>query len=277
MSCYRLQHFQKNKRYVFDHIIDAVFIMTMENSDRHDHIRSHIIPNLPVSNIYIQFNKGYKKCEKTLPKQTSYQDQYHAFQNIFKIAKNRKYQYIMIVEDDCILSEELIHSKSTQLEVTDFITRNEIRCYNLGPCLYVPNPLYLFAKHQHNLVSMSTHCCIFNVKYVSSYINTLLTHEAFDGLNSSSLKCYSYYKPLAYQTYFTGDSIMKQQSSEQGLFANMMKYVNLNYIFHDNVVNGFARMYIIGQVISIFILLFCIGLLFMLYTYVAKIKQKKRR
>lgn len=275
MSCYRLQHFQKSNMYVFDDIIDAVFIMTMEKGDRHDHIKTHIIPNLPVSNIYIQFNKGYKICEKSLPKKTSYQDQYHAFQNIFEMAKNRRYQYIMIVEDDCILSEELIHDKSTQLTIANFIKKNEVECYNLGPCMYVPNPLYLFAKHQHNLLSMSTHCCIFNVKYVSSYIKTPLTYEAFDGLNSSSLKCYSYYKPLAYQHYFTNDSIMKLKS-ETSIFTDIVKFVNLKIFFYDNVANGFKRLFILGQVLSILLLMFCIWVLFMLYNMCYKKLTEKK-
>jgi hypothetical protein len=263
-NCYRFEFIQKNRSFPLDEVVDATFIMTMENSSRHKHIYEHIVPKIPVSNIYIQFNKGFNKCEKETIN-NAYQDQFHAFKNIFQLS--RPFKYIMIIEDDAILSERFQDSE-IQTDVSTFLNDNVVKCYNLGPCPYLPNPFYLAATHRHNIISLSTHCCIYHTSYTRSYIdkNTpsylnylFFTPPAFDAMNSFSQGCYSYKTPLVYQTYFTKDALM-----------NDMPFGRFIHIFHDIVFsngleNGFDRIYRIGNVTSFLLLTMWIYFIILLY------------
>jgi hypothetical protein len=268
-NCYRLEHIHKKGSFPLDDVVDATFIMTMENSSRHKHIYDHIVSKIPVSNIYIQFNQNFKKCEKgTIT--NAYQDQLHAFKNIFRLIGSLS--YIMIIEDDAIISERFQDSE-IQTDVSTFLKDNVVKCYNLGPCPYVPNPFYLAATHKHNIVSLSTHCCIYHTSYTClyiekknpSYLNYLFfTPPAFDAMNSFSQGCYSYKIPLVYQTYFTKDALMNDI-----LIGKIVKVFH-DLVFINGVENGFDRVYRIGKVISFILLTTWIYLMILLYKKLIK-------
>jgi hypothetical protein len=256
MSCYWLERITKNKTFPLDSVVDAAFILTMENSDRHAHIYNHMIPNIPVSNIYIQFNRGFKKCKKEMIVQNVANDVVHAYKNIFRISNENNFKYVMILEDDAVFSDR-IQNVHVQNDIASFLSERPVSCYNFGPCPYLPNPLHLLNTHRHNWISLSAHCCVYHSSFFKYLLNAELSNQtrvifdnwmtnviAFDDITSRSLQCYSYKYPLVYQEYFTKDSNSQ----------NKLGYYLHKAIFFDGMKNGFDRMYLIGDAFALFLL-----------------------
>jgi len=259
-NCYRFEFIQKKGSFPLDDVVDATFIMTMENSSRHKHIYDHIVPKIPVSNIYIQFNKGFKKCEKNIVQKNTH-DLIHANQNIFQIAKQNGWNYIMLIEDDALVSDRLDHL--TCCEIKTFLKSRPIGCYNLGACPVLQNPLYLLNTHQHHLVSQSTHACVYHRDYFVDRLENGYHHlgemTGTDTTNTLSLRCFSYHKPLIYQTYFNNESMMNDIS-----FGRYIRVFH-NLVFSNGVENGFDRVYRIGNVMSFLLLTLWIYFVILLY------------
>jgi hypothetical protein len=66
----------------------------------------------PTKTVYIVFNQGFKKCEKKLIEQVSYQDLTDAFLQCFKHANEQNYNNILILEDDCGFNENVLNLES---------------------------------------------------------------------------------------------------------------------------------------------------------------------
>ena len=94
---YKLIKFDKG---IFDKYIDMVYILTMENSKRVTHYMTQLNKYKPLKNILIQYNKGFKKCNKKLFKQNTIYDLNDAYYQAFLNAKNNNYKNIIIFEDD---------------------------------------------------------------------------------------------------------------------------------------------------------------------------------
>lgn len=264
-NCYRFEFIQKKGSFPLDDVVDATFIMTMENSARHKHIYDHIVPNLPVSNMYIQYNKGFKKCEKNIIQKNTH-DLIHANQNIFNVAKQNGWNYIMLIEDDAVVSDRL--NTQTCNEIKTFLKSKPIGCYNLGACPVLQNPLYLLNTHQHHLVSQSTHACVYHRDYFVDRLENGYHHlgemTGTDTTNTLSLRCFSYHKPLVYQTYFNNESMMNDMS-----FGRLIRTFH-DIVFSNGLENGFDRIYLIGNVISILLLTLFIYFMIVLYKRLIK-------
>jgi hypothetical protein len=80
-----------------DDSVDATYIIHLEgNKERLINIHTQI-NKYPITKLnYILLNKGYKKCDKQLPYQLPAVDLIDAFLTIFKDAKEKKYDNIII-------------------------------------------------------------------------------------------------------------------------------------------------------------------------------------
>lgn len=244
---YRYEHVFVNKTCLFDNYIDAVYILTMENSTRRDDYMEQIKKNNPHSKIIIQHNKGFKKCKKKLYEQNTIHDLNDAYYHAFLHAKSNNYNNILIFEDDFFfdnIKQEDIH------EIGMFIKNNDYHIYNLGPGVNISLPSTL--KHHLSIICTCTHGVIYNMKYFDFYINKY--NEGFNMMcdnvwNQLDIIKYKYYKPICFQTFPITENIKNWPLSTIAIF--FIKKINLD----KNHQPGYTIINILGYIIPIIILL----------------------
>ena len=106
MSCYKYEKKVFNEG-LLDNSIDATYIIHLENNGRLPNILEQLNKYQPSKIVYIVFNKGYKKCKKNLLVQSTTYDIVDSFLQILKDANNKKYNNILILEDDFMFDEKI--------------------------------------------------------------------------------------------------------------------------------------------------------------------------
>ena len=115
-----------------DSCVDVTIILTMEDSDRHEQIMNEVTKASLTSNIIVQVNKGYKKCNKNLEKQSSEYDLGHALKNAFKYALNNGLKRILVLEDDCEFDHKTIAYPETCQSICNFLKHRDPEVYDIG-------------------------------------------------------------------------------------------------------------------------------------------------
>ena len=105
-DCYRTKSYTIDKGN-YDGVIECTYVLLMENSKREEQILRQIEDAKVTSKVVIQYNKGYKKCEKNLKVNRPNYDLVHALKNVFKHALDRGYSRIIVLEDDCQFDESI--------------------------------------------------------------------------------------------------------------------------------------------------------------------------
>ena len=122
LLCYKLEDIEFEKG-LLDDCIDATYIIHLEgNEERRDNIKTQLSLYQPTKKIHILNNKGFKKCKKELKEQTPRYDLIDCFIHIFEDAKEKKYNNILILEDDFIFSEEMKKQNNVE-EIINFISK----------------------------------------------------------------------------------------------------------------------------------------------------------
>ena len=88
--CYDIKKHTYNKG-ILDNSVDATYIIHLKDNGRFEHIQTQLKEYQPTKNVYIVYNKGFKKCSKKLIEQISYQDLSDAFLQCFKHANEHNY------------------------------------------------------------------------------------------------------------------------------------------------------------------------------------------
>ena len=104
--------------------VDVVLILTMEGSNRFK--EDPFILNLAKQTL-IQYNKGFKKCNKPSTIISSKQDIVHAYYTAFEYLK--EYNNVIILEDDALVvnKDPLIYEK-----IDNFITTTSFNIFTFG-------------------------------------------------------------------------------------------------------------------------------------------------
>jgi hypothetical protein len=254
-----------------DNSIDATYIIHLEgNQKRLKNIHTQI-NKYPVTKLnYILFNKGYTKCNKNLPQQLPAVDLIDAFLTIFKDAKEKKYDNILILEDDFFYDEN-IKNKKIQDEINTFLNMNKHKefMYYLGCIPYLQLPL---STHNRLLLSTGTHACIYSNplyekilnKDVYSCFSHLLTPD-WDYYCNRYVIRYTYYKPLCYQL-FPDTKNSKEWKKNFFNFGFLIKYILDGLFLNKQIYPGYNYCYLISKLQTIlFILLLCFILIRVLY------------
>ena len=109
-QCYIFEKRQYSNGFL-DSFVDATYILTMENSKRKDDYENQLKEFIPTKTIYIVHNKGYKKCDKILYKNTPNYDLIDANLNAMNHSLKNNYNNILILEDDFIFNKEIKNNK----------------------------------------------------------------------------------------------------------------------------------------------------------------------
>ena len=203
-SCYYYNEVTINKRETV--LIDVAIVLTMDYKTSEDENIKQIIERVPSNRLIIQFNKGFKKCDKKhLIKQQSNYDLCDATKTALKYAFNElKLENVLILEDDAYFVENIEEDLKI---VKDFLKRTPFTVYSLGNFGYIANPLnILFGDHKHMKVYKygGSHACIYNKNFLKSF--KLDKCEQTDTYSQYINKSYVYYKPLVIQHLFITSS-----------------------------------------------------------------------
>ena len=186
---------------LFDNYLDMVYIITMENSDRHEKMISELKKNKPYHKIKILYNKGFKNTNKVLPENGSNYDLVDANRHIFMDAMSNDYENILIFEDDVCFYEN--YTKQDIENIGNFIKTNNYDLYDIGPCgvsFCIP---YIYDLNQYCVFFRTgSHSIIYNKCFIEKFFNeTKLIHHIDMYTNHIKFKKFNYYNQICYQLF----------------------------------------------------------------------------
>ncbi len=252
-SCYyrKVLNFEKG---MFDKYIDVVYLLTMENSDREQHYMEQLNKYKPHKKVIIQYNKGFKLCNKELYKQNTIYDLNDAYYQVFINAKKNNYKNIIIFEDDFFFDHTI--NQYIVDDIGNFITNTHFHIYNLGSALQLVIPDY--KTNLQCLVSTNAHSVIYNYVYFEYYIsnyeqnNIKIQNDLF--WNKLNIIKYTYYKPICFQIYHLTENRKNWKLSKvSNFFINLLQ---LNKKHQP----GFTIITILNYIVSLYIIYLIIKL-----------------
>lgn len=200
-QCYNIQHIHF-KECLFENV-DATYVLIMENSKYEDIVKKQLQHYKPTYNVHIQYNEGFKKCDKYYNNNKkigkTYQDLTHAYITAFNDAKKNGYKHILILEEDFIFSNEIRKQRHID-NINAFLPKMRKNKYILSlGCAPV-----ITIKHSQCIrkcfLSLGTHAMIYPDTLYNDIINDSNAIDDID-IYFNTKKKYMYYKPLAYQVY----------------------------------------------------------------------------
>jgi hypothetical protein len=241
--------------------VDATYIIHLEGNGRYEHIQKQLLEYHPTNIVHILFNKGYKKSLKKSFIDKPALDLVDSYLEVFKHANKKKYNNILILEDDFIFSEKIkniehqtnINNSINNLEDNNFI-------YLLGCIPYTQIPYNLY---NYRTLSSGTHSVIYSKQ---NRIKTLLKNQEeikdWDTYNNQNINRIMYYIPLCYQLFPETEN-SKLWCEDVNIFMYLLsrfiqkvfKILNLDI----NIEPGTSILYFISNILS--------SLLFFIFLY----------
>ena len=228
-SCYYYNEVTINKRKSV--LIDVAIVLTMDHKTLEDENIKQIIERVPSNRLIIQFNKGFKKCDKKhLIKQQSNYDLCDATETALKYAFDElKLENVLILEDDAFFVDNI---EEDLMIVKDFLKRTPFTVYSLGTFGYIANPLNILLgdeKHIKVYKYGGSHACIYNKNFLKSFKSFKCEH--IDIYSKNIVNSFVYYKPLVIQ-YLTNSSLNYES---WGTFNHLL------YYFFKNICGMFKQ------------------------------------
>lgn len=261
MECYRYENI-KYENAPYRDIIDTVYVLTMENSSRHESVYSQLNQNKLTNNVNIVFNKGYKKCKKIQCTpfeckgiKTPPHDLTHANNEILKDAIKNNYETILVLEDDFILSDKINDEKVIR-DIKNIIQKKKqgdlvlkLGCFPLVTLPYDSNFKRVF-------FSCGTHAVVYNSNVIRKmYTSKKFALNDYDSLINTNFygRQLMYKEPLIYQLWTETENKQYWDDWNGGLlntgewFFYVVKKLKLN----KQVEPGTSRVYKYNWIISL--------------------------
>jgi hypothetical protein len=261
-NCYYIDQITTDKG-LLDNVVDLVIILTMHNSDRINNIKTQLNRINLHKNIIIQYNHGYKLCEKNLLKQNSVHDLNNANYHAMKLAKQMNTNYILLLEDDFILSKELINNNNIINDLLYFKKTTDFNILGLGS-MFILKPLSIFNKFKKCFSMTMAHANIYDKYYINNYINDYENNQILTNhdLYFYKYKLYIYYKPLIFQVIEKTENSYNWEIfniKTNKIIFKLHDLLNLNFTDIETMDNNWEKLYkynyIINYIIYIIILL----------------------
>jgi hypothetical protein len=252
-TCYKFKIYNY-KNGLFDKSVDATYIIYTEgNTERYDNILNQLYKIKPTKIVYILHNKGWRKCLKDKYVTNTAKDLIDCNINIFKHAKKKNYDNILILEDDYIFDDK-INNKNIINNINNFLLSKKDKSFSFYfgtlPFIFIPYNLNI----NKGIFNIYTHSVIFSKKYRKKVLNynykNINCWDLFQ--NYFNYNKYYYNIPLIYQI------IEKTENSNNWYYVN--KYITklwfyLAHIFdcknNPNIL--FSLIYILSYIITLFI------------------------
>lgn len=186
--------------------VDAVYVLTMENSDRLEKIKKDLYLHRPGKVVMIQINKGFRNCSKRLCKDStedidvSYMDISHAYMNAFKNAVNNQYKNVLILEDDAIFSKEYYNADNLKM-INEFIPKLDAKqsLFALGLVPWIS--LYNSNGIRRSVTASGIHATIFPISVMKKIISDCTNIRDMDMYVNLNCTRYFSHNPLVSQTF----------------------------------------------------------------------------
>ena len=263
-QCYSFKKIKYNTG-LLDDAVDATYIIHLEGNGRYDRVMKQLESYHPTKEVYIVFNKGYKKCKKDHHIKLPAHDLVDAFLQVFKHAKNQNYDNILILEDDFVFTEK-IKKTSTQQDICTFLNNNKDKDYQyfLGCLPLLQLPCTLDSKHYINIGSLGTHAVIYTKKNREILLNVnqkVITD--WDYYSFTHSRRYMYYEPVCYQLFPDTDNSKNWHKDNYILhILAVLTKKGFNFIKLDTQIEpGYTIFYIFSKVFA-FIILILIFIIF---------------
>jgi hypothetical protein len=237
-SCYRFEKLEF-KNALLD--IDATYVLHLENNGRIDSVKKQLNEFQPTKNVFILYNKGYKKCNKEGYIDTPQLDIVDAYLYIFKDVQKKNYKNILVLEDDFIFNDK-IKNKTIQKNIMNFINNKNYDIYSLG---MVP-----FLQKAYN---NTTSICIIgggahSFIYSRECINKILQEdkrkiEDWDMYLQNNFRRYIYIEPLCYQLQTETENQKYWDPRYRAISLYIIKLLKLDVQGEP----GYSTMYIVSR------------------------------
>lgn len=255
--CYTFKKIKYNKG-LLDNAVDATYIIHLEGNGRYDDIMNQLESYHPTKEVYIVFNKGYKKCEKDDHIELPAHDLVDAFLQVFKHAKNQNYDNILILEDDFIFNAK-IKKESIQNDICSFLNNNKDKDYQyfLGCIPSLRFPYTIDLKHFINISSIGTHAVIYTKKNRERLLNVNQKDIIdWDNYSYTHSRRYMYCEPLCYQLCAdTENSKHWARSYFSYIVAQIGKKILKIFKLDTQIEPGYTIFYIFSKVFAFIILI----------------------
>jgi hypothetical protein len=251
---------------IFDKNIDATYVLHLENNGRYEQMINQLNKYNITNIVYILFNKGFKKCNKKKFINNTLLDIVDANLTIFKHAKQKKFNNILIFEDDFILTDEIKSEKNIN-NINDFLENHENKkfMYSLGTVPYIAIPYNLHTYR--TLFYGGSHAVIYSKKIRDKYLS-INQKEINDWdmykLNNMKKYSYMYYKPLCYQLFPQTENQKNWIHVYNNIFwvylVKLSYYLIKKIKLDKHYEPGFTYVYNVSKILSLFLFIL------MLYT-----------
>lgn len=274
-ECYTFKKMKYNTGLLHN-AVDATYIIHLEGNGRYDDIMNQLKTYHPTKEVYIVFNKGYKKCQKDEHIKLPAHDLVDAFLQVFKHAKNQNYDNILILEDDFIFTEK-IKKTSTQQDICTFLNehKNEDYQYFLGCLPYLQLPCTLDCKHYINICSVGTHAVIYTKKNREILLNVNQKDIIdWDYYSFTHSRRYVYCEPLCYQLFPDTENSKNWHKDNYILYIiskSVKKFYNILKL-NTQIEPGYSIFYIFSKIFA-----FTIIILILVIIYKISITLFKRK
>lgn len=288
--CYDFQENNYSKG-LFDDFVDVTYIITSyDDVSRNKNIQKQLEKLIPTQKIFFVYNNNYKKCKKNILEQMPPYDLKDANLNIMNHSIENNFNNILILENDFIYSDIILDSNKNNditQEIKNFLNDNSNKplAYNLGPNIYLINPLMNIFKYQNTfkiILGGGNHAVIYNKKIQLELIKqpkNIITkqfndiYKNMDTYLNLNFDVYFYKKPLIYQIwpetenqdYWTENTIFMNLLSIKKKILSLDKYPEPGYSINYNIV--FFISYLL------FFILFCLFLFIFYYIFSLIIKS----
>lgn len=210
-NCYRFETIINNDNGFLDKSVDATYIIHLEGNGRLNNIRNQLQYFQPSKTVYILFNKGFKKCTKNLYTDSAPVDLIDAFLHVFQDAQKKRYENILVLEDDFFFNKQILDSNVSQ-NISDFLSNkkreNASFMYYLGCIPFLQAPYS--GSHKRLILSCGTHACIYSKALRKSVLNTPVENISdWDIYHNLYTTRYAYNEPLCYQLFPDTDNSME--------------------------------------------------------------------
>jgi len=278
-ECYHFENIEYTDGLLND-CVDATYIIHLEGNGRMPRIKKQLEEYHPSNQVYILFNKGFKKCTKAEYVDKPPIDLIDAFFQCFQHAEENAYKNILILEDDFIFSEK-IKEKGHCKNICEFINSKEGEplCYRVGTIPFIQYPCTIDFTHYKGFMG-GAHCVIYNKLYRDHLmqIDKDTIHD-WDVFNNFFVNAYTYYVPLCYQL------IPETENSKHWGISNFITLLAgkiLFFIFQLLGLNtstepGYSIFYMFSKILFFVVVIFFIWVAFLLLKFIRNIKPKTRK
>ena len=186
MSCYKLEKLVCRGKPIFREVED-LYVLIMEGSENEKNVREQLRKYPLCKNMWLQWNKGFKKCKKEYVDGTQ-NDIFHANVNVFKKCKKSR---VLILEEDFIIYPEILEASKN---IDDFLKDKNPEFFTFGSIMLGKEQKY--GDFMKIINKFGTQACIYNniasEKVIKFYESNKHKTIDIDVYTTSFLQMYTY-------------------------------------------------------------------------------------